>query len=342
MAAEQDQSSWLPEPPPPRPARRDAAIHAALRKFDGLEVPAPAVDQAPRRSWASAHRPQLAALVSVMLIVVVGIPVALIGLRNNQPPTPESAPPPLARYEAPAARAPAIEQKVAEAPPPRASFEEPPPPPLPPRKDQAHELQAANGAPAAETAPSAVVAAAPPSASAPQLAAAPPPPPPPAPPTQVASRGSETQSAARDIVISGTRIANPALGPSQGFAAKATGRAADGTAGVSSSYRSFLSRLQAAVQADDRRAVINLIASPLRVNSAQGTRLYRDRRSVEADFDRIFTPKVRRAILNQQADQLFVRDQGAMIGNGEVWFSETCANAACPPTGPVRIVAVNL
>jgi hypothetical protein len=50
---------------------------------------------------------------------------------------------------------------------------------------------------------------------------------------------------------------------------------------------------------------------------------------------------VRRAILDQRADQLFVRDQGAMVGNGEVWFSDTCPNAACSPAGPVRIIAVN-
>ena len=41
MAVEKDQSAWLPEPPPPRPARRDAAIDAALRRFDGIDEPAP-------------------------------------------------------------------------------------------------------------------------------------------------------------------------------------------------------------------------------------------------------------------------------------------------------------
>ena len=30
MAADQDETSWLPEPPPPHPARRDVAIGAAL------------------------------------------------------------------------------------------------------------------------------------------------------------------------------------------------------------------------------------------------------------------------------------------------------------------------
>ena len=39
MAVDSDQTDWLPKPPPPRPARRDAAIETALRKFDGVDEP---------------------------------------------------------------------------------------------------------------------------------------------------------------------------------------------------------------------------------------------------------------------------------------------------------------
>ena len=63
--------------------------------------------------------------------------------------------------------------------------------------------------------------------------------------------------------------------------------------------------------------------------------------SVSRDFDRIFTPRVRRAILAQKAGELFVRDQGAMIGDGEVWFDQTCADSSCSSLGPVRIKAIN-
>jgi hypothetical protein len=107
------------------------------------------------------------------------------------------------------------------------------------------------------------------------------------------------------------------------------------------SYQAFLARLQAAVRADDRRAVMRLIAFPLRVNSQEGARFYADPRSVEQDFDRIFTPRVRQAIVNQKPSQLFVRDQGAMIGNGEVWFDLVCRSAQCSPAAPVRIRAIN-
>ena len=77
------------------------------------------------------------------------------------------------------------------------------------------------------------------------------------------------------------------------------------------------------------------------MNGTGGARTYRESASVERDFDRIFTPKVRRAIMAQRADRLFIRDEGAMIGDGEVWFDRTCPNAACSPAGPVRVYAIN-
>ena len=106
-------------------------------------------------------------------------------------------------------------------------------------------------------------------------------------------------------------------------------------------YASFLYRLQTAVRAKDRDAVMGLVAFPLRVNGQGPSRIYRDADSLERDYDKVFSRKVRQAILGQRADGLFVRDQGAMIGNGEVWFDRTCPNAACSPAGPVRITAVN-
>jgi hypothetical protein len=132
-------------------------------------------------------------------------------------------------------------------------------------------------------------------------------------------------------VVTGSRIAKPVL-------------EAPSTAKVMSAdeeYRRFLPLLQAALRANDHRSVIKLVAFPLRVNFESGPQLYRDRRSLGRDFERIFTAKVRLAVISQSPDRLFVRDQGAMVGDGELWFRETCTNKACSPAGPVRIVAVN-
>lgn len=106
-------------------------------------------------------------------------------------------------------------------------------------------------------------------------------------------------------------------------------------------YRSFLGQLQSAVRANDRSAVVSLVGLPLRVNSNGKSQVYRDAGSVKRDYERIFTPAVRQAILNQRFERLFGRDQGVMIGDGQLWFDHRCTNESCSPPGPVRITAIN-
>jgi outer membrane biosynthesis protein TonB len=275
---------------------------------------------------------------SVALIVIIGVPAALIGFRE-QPTTPERTPEaPSARYSEPAAP---VAQNLQEVQPPPTSAEPAPPvtpPPTPQVKDvkpvappsavraqqQASEpsLKASNEAPT--LAPPPPVVAAPPA----------PPPPPPSPPAPAARSDSVAQAAnSGQIVVTGSIMTRREAAPANGFDAKA--------APVKDSYAGFLSQLQRAVRANDRDAVVGLIDFPLRVNAQGTSRTYRDAESVERDYDRIFTSKVRRAILRQRAAKLFVRDQGAMIGDGEVWFDHSCANSQCSPLGPVRIKAVN-
>ena len=139
------------------------------------------------------------------------------------------------------------------------------------------------------------------------------------------------------MVVTGSRAARPNLAKPSNIAVMAEpGKAAD----TVTSER-FLSRLQAAVRADDRSAIAGLIAYPLRVNFDNGPKTYRDRHSIERDFQRIFTPRVKQAILNQEADKLFTSYQGSMIGDGEVWFDQTCSNASCSNRGPLRIKTIN-
>ena len=336
MAVEKDQSAWLPEPPPPRPARRGAAIEAALRKFDGVEDAAPVAGREPRRSWASTHRPQVAVLVSAMLLIVVGIPAALIGIRNEAP-KPETASPAVVARDVSGAELATPPEKPApasEAPPPQVAPVAPTAPGSAevPAKPKSVDEVVVQQLPAHEAAPPAPAMSPP---AAPMAAAAPPPPPPPTPPPPApAARGERdsAQSTADNIAVTGSRIDNSRLAAPNAFESKAVG---------GQGYAAFLSRLQAAVGTNNRRSIVAMIDFPLRVNFAGGARQYRDARSVERDFDRIFTPKVRRAVLSQRADRLFVRDQGAMVGDGELWFRETCRNSSCSALGPVRIVAVN-
>jgi len=118
-------------------------------------------------------------------------------------------------------------------------------------------------------------------------------------------------------------------------------RSAPGKAADTDAPGRFLTRLQAAVRADDRSAIAGMIAYPLRVNFDDGLKTYKDRPSIQRDFERIFTPRVRQAILDQEADKLFTNYQGSMIGDGEVWFDRSCSNASCSDREPLRIKAIN-
>ena len=143
-----------------------------------------------------------------------------------------------------------------------------------------------------------------------------------------------------DVVVTGSRIA--ARPAERADALSVTNRSARSEAATAPdwvlrdrSYASFLTNLQAAVRANDRGAVIKLIQFPLRVNFSGGSRVYRDAGAVRADYDRIFAPRVRQAILAQRLDQLYGGSRGLMLGSGEVWFDHSSTD------GPVRITAIN-
>lgn len=75
-----------------------------------------------------------------------------------------------------------------------------------------------------------------------------------------------------------------------------------------------------AVQRDDRRTAARLIRYPIRVDTTAGLRRYTAAEQLLADYDLIFTPGFRQAIAQGLPRHMFVRDQGAMLGHGQVWF----------------------
>lgn len=333
MAIDSDNSISLPTPPPPRPVARRDAIEAALRRFDGApDSPA----KKPQRSWWASHQRSLGALATAAIIAVVSIPIALNVLNDQPRPTPQA--------KAPVDTRPVPASDISAPPPPKteqtdeAAAEEVPRSKLPlePHEDAASvPFQAEQKASIAES-------AAPALAAPPASYSAPPPPPPPPPAPAPERDDSAYEAGGSSVIVTGSRIPQPDI-PSSQHGALAAKRAADSLKAISPSeaYARFLPRLQSAIRSGDRRAVSGLIQYPLRVNAKGGPRIYSDRKSVEKDFDRIFTPHVRSAILAQRADGLFVRDQGAMIGDGEVWFDQTCRNSDCSQVGPVRIKAIN-
>jgi len=338
MAVEQDQSSWVPGPPPPRPHARETAIDTALRKFDGAEEPASAASSKP---WAARHRPRLALAMSVLLLLIVFIP-ATVGLRQWAPRRGNPSPPVQSNSVAPPATTPAGNASLARAP--KSSSAPAPPAPAkvaeqaPPSSDNRAGAEAPTRpepsapAPAAGAGAASVVAAAPP-APPPPPSAPPPPPPPPAPAPQAARTAEAT---ADEVVVTGTVIRSPSLQRRAPFEMKAEGP----RTGSRQAYAALLSRLQDAVRTGNRASIVAMLHLPLRVNAAGGARLYQDARSVEDDFDRIFTPRVTRAILKQKASKLLVRGSSATIAGGVVSLTASCIDADCSHVGPASIGAI--
>ena len=118
--SEDDPALWLPKGPPPHPARREAAIAAALRRFDGESEAAGAA--APR--WrARMPQPRIGVMVSAALVALLAVPALwLSGGPFPDAPQRAEAPDPLPAPREIAAAAPA------PVPPPAAAAPRTPPP----------------------------------------------------------------------------------------------------------------------------------------------------------------------------------------------------------------------
>ena len=313
-----------------------------MRRFDGVQAPASAQPKAAPSRWGWQRNPQYGLAMSVAVIALIGLPAALIVIRDTNVDPAEVAEAPAADVRA---RSPSVaaENKPAPEAEPVAIADGviPGPRPQPDRRsplsDEAPTESAAKAsADYASPLPAVTAPSAPP----------PPAPPPPAPAAEADSVAEDSQ-----IVVTGSRIeqaTNWTERQRDGRGkARSAGRAAEVVATAPGwvlsdrAYDTFLRRLQSAIRADNRAAVTGMIAYPLRVNRNGGSTSYANGRAVLADYELIFTARVKSAILNQRFERLFGRDQGVAIGDGVVWFDHSCRTSACSPPGPVRIKAIN-
>lgn len=106
--------------------------------------------------------------------------------------------------------------------------------------------------------------------------------------------------------------------------------------------QAFLTRLQAAVQGNDARAIAAMTHYPLTVNGRPGPR---DAAHFTQAYNTLFTDKVRNAVLHARAEDLFASYRGLMIGSGQVWFAAICADSSaanpCTVQRTIAIIAVN-
>jgi len=98
--------------------------------------------------------------------------------------------------------------------------------------------------------------------------------------------------------------------------------------------RTFLSELQSAVKAEDKAKVAAMISYPLLVIRGDRKTHVKTKAEFLNQYAVIFDAHVRQAIAQQSSNCLFGNYQGAMIGDGEVWFREQ-------QNGTMKIVTVN-
>ncbi len=82
-------------------------------------------------------------------------------------------------------------------------------------------------------------------------------------------------------------------------------------------FKKFLKRLQNWVANNQKDSVASVITFPLK-NS-----LAKNKTAFIKNYDSLINEKVKKALFTQNMRQIFRRDQGAMIGSGELWFNET-------------------
>ncbi|MFM0644255.1 hypothetical protein PQR14_07970 [Paraburkholderia bryophila] len=106
-------------------------------------------------------------------------------------------------------------------------------------------------------------------------------------------------------------------------------------------YRQFFDQLQQAVARADKPAVAGMVKYPITVALHGKKVTLRTKRDLVAHYDAIFTPKLVDLVAHQTYATLFSRDQGVMIGGGEIWFSGICRDKTCKDVS-VKIITLNL
>jgi uncharacterized protein YyaL (SSP411 family) len=97
--------------------------------------------------------------------------------------------------------------------------------------------------------------------------------------------------------------------------------------------REILSTLQQSVQKHDAAAVAAIVSYPITINPHKPNAvIIRTPKSFVDRYDRIITPHIADVIENQKYEALFVNDQGAMLGDGEVWIAGICRDKTCQQT----------
>jgi len=95
-------------------------------------------------------------------------------------------------------------------------------------------------------------------------------------------------------------------------------------------FQAVFTGLKQAVQQHDASSVAALVSYPITINPRTKQAIsVRTSQTFIARYDQIVTPHIADVIEKQKYEDLFVNDQGAMLGSGEVWIAGICKDKAC-------------
>lgn len=105
-------------------------------------------------------------------------------------------------------------------------------------------------------------------------------------------------------------------------------------------YATAVATLQKALASHDVQSVAGYMSfgDPIKVDGADVT--INDLDDFTAKFDTLFPPKVVAAVTSQKYETLMVNANGIMFGDGELWISGVCDDAACQNPF-INITAIN-
>lgn len=95
-------------------------------------------------------------------------------------------------------------------------------------------------------------------------------------------------------------------------------------------YHDFFNQLQKAVKEKDKNTLASMVDYPLTATVNHKEIYIATSREFVKAYDKIFTDRLVKIILDQKYADLFAKDTGVMVGqHGELWFSGICTVNDC-------------
>jgi hypothetical protein len=104
-------------------------------------------------------------------------------------------------------------------------------------------------------------------------------------------------------------------------------------------YREAFDGIQTAINEDDATAFATWVSYPINVVADGETMSIADEEGLVAHFDSILIDDIRAVVADQLWQDVFVNDQGVMLGGGEVWLNGICVDDSCAAFD-VKVIAI--